>query len=159
MRRLTSIMTIALAVLAGSAAAQLPVEVHPTQTELLPSADAELAANKRLAFDFWREVMQARHVDKTSTYVADTYVGHSPAGNSGRDALVATVGHRPPAAVKATIDDLVSIVAERDLVVLAFRRELPDLEHEGPTYTTTSFEMLRITGGKIVEHWSYGTGD
>jgi predicted SnoaL-like aldol condensation-catalyzing enzyme len=157
MRRLTS--TIAVALLAGSAPAQLPVEVHPKQTELLPSADAQLAANKRLAFDFWREIMQARHVDKTSTYVADTYVEHDQARNSGRDALVATVGHRPPAPVTATIDDLVSIVAERDLVVLAFRRELPDLEHEGQTYTTTSFEMLRIAGGKIVEHWNYGTDD
>jgi predicted SnoaL-like aldol condensation-catalyzing enzyme len=157
MRRLTS--TIALALLAVSAAAQLPVEVHPRQTELLPSAAAELAANKRLAFDFWREVMQARHVDRTSTYVADTYVEHSPTGNSGREALVAAVGHRPPAPVKATIDDLVSIVAERDLVVLAFRRELPDLEHEGQTYTTTAFEMLRIASGKIVEHWNSGADD
>ena len=151
--------TVALALLAGSAAAQLPVEVHPKQTGLLPSADAQLAANKRLAFDFWREVMQARHVDKASTYVADTYVEHDPTGHNGRDALVATVGHRPPASVKATIDDLVSIVAERDLVVLAFRRELPDLEHEGQTYTTTWFEMLRIAGGKIVERWNYSTDD
>ena len=157
MRRLSS--TIALALLAGSAAGQLPVEVHPKQTDLLPSADAQLAANKRLAFDFWREVMQARHVDRASAYVATTYVEHDPTGNSGRDAFVATVGRRPPAPVKATIDDLVSIVAERDLVVLAFRRELPDLEHEGQTYTTTWFEMLRIAGGKIVERWNYSTDD
>ena len=152
MRRLTS--TIALALLAGSATAQLPVEAHPQQTNLLRSTDTQLAANKRLAFDFWREVMQARHVDETTTYVADTYVEHAPTGNSGRDALVATVGRRPPAPVQATIDELVSIVAERDLVVLAFRRELPDLEHEGQTYTTTAFELLRIAGGKIVEHWN-----
>jgi predicted SnoaL-like aldol condensation-catalyzing enzyme len=151
--------TVALALLAGSAAAQLPVEAHPKQTELLPSADMQLAANKQLAFDFWREVMQARHVDKASAYVADTYVEHDPTGNSGRNALVTTIGHRPPAPIKATLDDLVSIVAERDLVVLAFRRELPDLEHEGQTYTTTSFDMLRIAGGKVVEHWNYGTPD
>jgi predicted SnoaL-like aldol condensation-catalyzing enzyme len=151
--------TVALALLASSAAAQLPVEVHPKQSDLLPSADAQLAANKRLAYDFWREVMQARHVDKVSAYVADNYVEHDPTGHSGRDALVATVGHRPPAPIKATIDDLVSTVAERDLVVLAFRRELPDLEHEGQTYTTTWFEMLRIAAGKIVERWNYGTFD
>jgi len=157
MRRLCS--TIALALLAGSAAAQLPVEVHPNQTELLPSADAQLAANKRLAFDFWREIIQARHVDKASTYVAATYVEHDPTGDNGRDALVTTLGRRSPAPVRPMIDDLVSIVAERDLVVLAFRRELPDLEHEGQTYTTTSFEMLRVAGGKIVERWNYGTYD
>jgi predicted SnoaL-like aldol condensation-catalyzing enzyme len=151
--------TVALALLAGSAAAQLPVEVHPKQPDLLPSADEQLAANKRLAYDFWREVIQARHVDRASKYVADTYVEHDPTGNTGRDALVATLDHRPPAPVKSAIDDLVSIVAERDLVVLAFRRELPDLEHEGQAYTTTSFDMLRIAGGKIVEHWTYGPYD
>ncbi len=146
--------TVALALLAGSAAAQLPVEVHPKQPELLPSADVQLAANKRLAFDFWREVIQARHADKAGTYVADTFVDHDPTGAGGRAAFVAPAGHRPPEPVKATIDDLVSIVAERDLVVLAFRRVLPDLQHEGQTYTTTSFEMLRIAGGKIVERWA-----
>ena len=151
--------TVALALLAGVAAAQLPVEVHPKQTELLPSADAQVAANKRLAFDFWREVVQARHVDKANTYVAETFVEHDPTGASGRAAIVAAVGHRPPQAIKTTIDDLVSIVAERDLVVLAFRRVLPDLEHEGQTYTTTSFDMLRIAGGKVVEHWTYGPYD
>jgi predicted SnoaL-like aldol condensation-catalyzing enzyme len=151
--------TVALALLAGSAAAQLPVEVHPKQSDLLPSADAQLAANKRLAFDFWREVVQARHVDKASVYVADDYVEHDPTGSSGRAALAATVGHRPPAPIKPAIDDLVSIVAEHDLVVLVFRRELPDLEHEGQTYTTTWFEMLRIAAGKIVERWNYGPFD
>jgi len=157
MRRLTSI--IALVLLAGRAAAQLPVEAHPKQTDLLPSPDTQLAANKRLVFDFWREVVQAHHADKTSAYVADTYVEHDPSGNSGLDALAASIGRRPPAPVNATIDDLVSIVAERDLVVLAFRRELPDLEHEGQTYTTTTFEMLRVAGGKIVERWNSGADD
>ena len=49
----------AAALLAGSAGAQLPVEAHRNQAELLPSADAHLAANKRLVFDFWREVVDA----------------------------------------------------------------------------------------------------
>ncbi|MEO8465320.1 MAG: nuclear transport factor 2 family protein [Gammaproteobacteria bacterium] len=144
---------VAVALFAGSATAQLPVEVHRKQAELLPSTDTQLATNKRLAFDYWREVIQAHNVNKASTYVGDAYVEHD-VGSNGRDALVATVGRRPPLPVKATVDDLVSIVAERDLVVLAFRRVLPDLEHEGQTYTTTSFDMLRIAGGKIVEHWA-----
>ena len=151
--------TVALALLAGSATAQLPVEVHPKQTELLLSADVQLAANKRLAFDFWREVIQARRADKAGRYIADPYVEHDPTGAGGRAAFVAGIGRRPPEPVKDTIDDLVRIVAERDLVVLAFRRVLPDLEHEGQTYTTTSFHMLRIADGKIVEHWSSSAND
>ena len=49
------------------------------------------------------------------------------------------------------------MVAEGDLVVLGFRRTLPDLQNEGQTYTTTWFDMLRIENGKIAEHWDYGT--
>jgi predicted SnoaL-like aldol condensation-catalyzing enzyme len=143
------------ALFAGAAAAQLPVEAHRNQAELLPSPDAALAANKRLAFDFWREVVQARHVEKIADYVAADFVEHDAGGAGGRDAFRATVGAGAPLPVKGTIDDLVSIVAERDLVVLAFRRELPDLEHEGQTYTTTGFEMLRIAGGRIAERWSF----
>ena len=136
------------------------MEVHPNQTELLPSADTQLAANKRLAFDFWREVDRRR-----GTWTKRALTSPTPTSSTTRPATVAATRswrrsvRRPPQPVKATIDDLVSIVAERDLVVLAFRRVLPDLEHEGQTYTTTSFDMLRIAGGKIVEHWSSGADD
>ena len=152
-----NLCAVALILLWVPALAELPVEVHPNQLELLPSDDAQLATNKKLAFDFWREVVQARHVDRADAYLADDFVEHDPAAANGRDAFVAGVGHRPPEAVKATIDELVSLVAERDTVVLAFRRELPDLEHEGQTYTTTWFEMLRIDRGRIAERWNYGT--
>jgi predicted SnoaL-like aldol condensation-catalyzing enzyme len=149
----------ALLLLAGGATAQLPVEVHRNQAELLRSPDPALAANKRLVFDFWREVLQARHVDRAPEYLAESYVQHNPSVATGRAAFMEFFGRFPPAAVKPTIDDLVSIVAERDLVVLAFRRTLPDLEHEGQTYTTTWFDMFRVADGKIVEHWDYGTKD
>ena len=150
---------LAGALLAGAAGAQLPVEAHRHQAELLPSADAALSANKKLAFDFWREVVQARQLEKAADYLAASFVEHAPDGAGGGDAFRATVGSGAPVAVKSTLDDLVSIVAERDLVVLAFRRELPDLEHEGQTYTTTAFDMLRIAGGQIVEHWSSRSDD
>ena len=147
------------ALLALTATAQLPVEVHGNQPELLRSADPVLATNKKLVFDFWREVLQAHHVERAAEYLAEGYVEHNPNVATGRAAFTDFVGQSPREEVKATIDDLVSIVAERDLVVLAFRRELPDLENEGQTYTTTWFEMLRVADGKIVEHWDYGTKD
>ena len=47
-----------------------------------------------------------------------------------------------------------SIVAERDIVILAFAKQ-----HAGPNdpsqhYTTTWFDMFRVADGKIVEHWA-----
>lgn len=155
----TSLFVAAALLLGAAAQAQLPVEVHRRPHELLPSADAQLTANKKLVFDFWREVLQAHHVDRAPEYLADAYIQHNPNVATGRAAFVDFFGRFPPEPIKNTIDDLVSIVAERDLVVLAFRRELPDLAREGQTYTTTWFDMFRVTDGKIVEHWDYGTKD
>jgi len=137
------------------AAAQLPVEVHRNQTALLTNADATLAANKKLVFEFWREVLQAHHVERVAEYVAEGYVEH----DSAAGAFSERVRRLPPAPIKDTIDNLVTIVAERDLVVLAFRITLPDLEHEGQTYTTTGFDMFRVADGKIVEHWASSPTD
>ena len=56
-----------------------------------------------------------------------------------------------------TIDGLVAIVAEGDLVTMSFVRECQDPRNEGGTYTTTWFDMFRVTDGMITEHWDYGT--
>jgi predicted SnoaL-like aldol condensation-catalyzing enzyme len=153
----TLLLLASVLTLEATAVAQLPVEVHRAPLELLQSDDPELAANKKLVFDFWREVVEARHVDRAAQYLAEDYIQHNPNVATGRDAFVEFFGQSPPQPIKDTIDDLVRIVAEDDVVVLAFRRELPDLAREGQTYTTTWFDMFRIADGKIVEHWDYGT--
>jgi predicted SnoaL-like aldol condensation-catalyzing enzyme len=142
------------ALLAAAAQAQLPVEIHRDQLALLASDDARLAANKKLVFDFWREIRQAHNVERAAELMAEGYVEHDPNLPTGRAAFVRSLDRLPKQPVKATIDDLVTIVAERDLVVLAFRRELPDLAEEGQTYTTTAYDTFRIADGKIAEHWS-----
>jgi predicted SnoaL-like aldol condensation-catalyzing enzyme len=153
----TKALLLAAALLAGPAAAQLPVEVHPNQQQLLASDNPKLAANKKLVFDFWREVFQSRNVERAPEFMAENYLQHNPTVPTGRAAFMTFFSQFPKQPVKPTIDDLVSIVAEGDLVVLAFRRTLPDLQNEGQTYTTTWFDMLRIENGKIAEHWDYGT--
>ena len=143
--------------LAVPAFAQLPVEIHPNQQQLLASKDPALAANKKLVFDFWREVFQARNVERAPEFMAESYMQHNPNVPTGRAAFMKFFGQSPQQPVKPTIDDLVSMVAEGDLVVLGFRRTLPDLQNEGQTYTTTWFDMFRLENGKIAEHWDYGT--
>src|SRR5689334_6822060 len=124
---LLALISLISPLVATNAAAQLPVEVHPTQTELLASADPTLAANKKLVFDFWRTVMQAHETERAAEFVAEGYVRHGAEVEPGLAGLAESIGRLPRAALKPTIDELVAIVAERDLVTLAFRRKLPDL--------------------------------
>jgi predicted SnoaL-like aldol condensation-catalyzing enzyme len=154
--RIVVLLAIGL-MLEAAAVAQLPVEAHRNPQALLPSADPQLAANKKLVFDFWREVVQARHVDRAPLYLAEDYIQHNANIATGRAAFIELFSRSPPQPIKQTIDELVYIVAEGPVVVLAFREELPDLAREGQTYTTTRFDMFRIADGKIVEHWDTGT--
>jgi predicted SnoaL-like aldol condensation-catalyzing enzyme len=158
MRTLLQLFAIGLALMLGfgTALGQVPVEVHPDQHALLESDDPQLRANKRLVFDFWREVFQARNMAVAPQYMSEDYIQHNPTVPTGRQAFMDFFGRFERRPVKPAIDDLVTLVAERDLVVLAFRREYPDPRDPGETYTTTWFDMFRIEDGKIAEHWDYG---
>ncbi|HEV8691682.1 MAG TPA: nuclear transport factor 2 family protein [Ideonella sp.] len=122
---------------------------------LLASPDARLAQNKRLVYDFWREVFEAGHLELAEKYMAEGYVQHNPNVPTGRAAFVEFFGRfKKPGAIQAQVAaPLVSITAEGNLVVLGFVRELPDPKEPGRKYTTTWFDMFRIEGGKIAEHW------
>ena len=139
-----------------AAAAQVPVQPAADHEMLLASPDPVLRATKRLVYDFWREVFEAGHVAQADKYVAESYIQHNPNVPTGRAAMVGFISRRNPtpkpveARVKAP---LVSIVAERDIVVLSFVREHPEPQDGTRKYTTTWFDMFRIENGKIVEHW------
>ncbi len=152
--------TLKLALLAvllagGVARAQLPVVPTANQAALLASADPALAANKKLVFDFWREVFEAGHMDLAEKYMAETYIQHNPNVATGRAAFVAffTQFVKPKAIQPRIAAPLVTIVAEGDKVILSFVREITDPKDATKKYTTTWFDMFRIESGKIAEHW------
>jgi predicted SnoaL-like aldol condensation-catalyzing enzyme len=144
-------------IISSPALAQLPVKTVTDQQALLKSSDPKLAANKKLVFDFWTEVFQTRDMTKAPVYMREDYMQHNPIAATGRAPFMKIFGSFPKQPKKNTIDDLVSLVAEGDLVVLAFKRECKNVDKPGETYTTTWFDMLRIEDGKIAEHWDYGT--
>lgn len=151
---------ILIAVLLGAAialpsSAQVPVTPAPDHAVLLQSADPQLARNKRLVYDFWREVFEAGHLDRADRYLAEGYIQHNPNVPTGRAAFVEFFGKvRKPRPIEPKVTaPLVAITAEGDLVVLSFVREQPDPKDPSKKYTTTWFDMFRIEGGKIAEHW------
>ena len=151
------VLAAAVAAFAVSAAvnAAEPVVATPAKDQLkfLESKDPQLAANKKLVWDMWRTFLSAHHIDAADTYLAPEYHQHNPNAETGRDGVKAyfTALKLAPIDVPDSIDGLISMVAERDLVTLALKREYKD--KDGKPYTTTWFDMFRISNGKIVEHW------
>ncbi|MEO3691843.1 nuclear transport factor 2 family protein [Roseateles paludis] len=141
------------------AAAQVPVTPAPDHAALLASPDAKLAANKRLVYDFWREVFEAGHLELADKYMAETYIQHNPMVPTGRAAFVEFFGRfkKPGPIAPKVAAPLVTITAEGDIVVLSFVREGKDAKDPTKTYTTTWFDMFRIENGKIAEHWDPAT--
>ena len=141
----------ALAIAPLAASAQLPVQAAADQSALLASADPRLAANKKLVYDFWREVFEAGHMDLAEKYMAEGYIQHNPNVPTGRAAFVAFFTQFvKPKAIQPTIQaPVVTMVAEGDKVIITFVRPTG----EGKKATTTWFDMFRIENGRIAEHW------
>lgn len=154
-----SLLAGLIASAAMPALAQLPVVAAPDHAALLASADPQLAKNKRLVYDFWREVFEAGHLELAEKYMAEDYIQHNPSVPTGRAAFVEFFGKlKKPRAIEAKVAaPLVSITAEGDLVVLSFVREVADPKDASKKYTTTWFDMFRIANGKIAEHWDPAT--
>ncbi|MDN5923900.1 MAG: nuclear transport factor 2 family protein [Xanthomonadales bacterium] len=132
-----------------------PVHVAVDQQALLASANPKLAANKQLVYDFWRVVFEGCHLDQADKYLSKGYIQHNPTVPTGRAGFVTFLSqYCQPKPIASTIQaKLISIVAERDMVVLSFANQHADPKHPGKTYTSTWFDMFRIADGKIAEHW------
>ena len=144
-----------LVALSLPAMAQIAVTPAADQAALLTSPDPKLALNKRLVYDFWREVFEAGHLELAEKYMAESYIQHNPNVPTGRAAFVEFFSRfKKPQAIQPKVGaPLVAIVAEGDLVVLSFVRAAADPKSPDQRPTTTWFDMFRIENGKIAEHW------
>lgn len=128
------------------------------QADLLQASDPKLAANKKVAYDFFRNILRGRRLDQTDQYMTEGYIQHNPnadTGMAGFKAYFSALGGEAP--IPERLDGLVAIQAEGDYVTLSFVREYDDPNIPGAKYTTTWFDMFRIVDGKIVEHWDSAT--
>jgi predicted SnoaL-like aldol condensation-catalyzing enzyme len=156
--KITRVMAVAAVVLlSGVTHAQSPVQPARDQLGLLESADPILAKNKRLVFDYFREVLEAGRPELLSRYLAKDFIQHDPNMTGDEKSFAALIKSREPTprpAESRLRSPLVTIVAERDLVVMVFLKTLPVPGAETKVYTTTSNEIYRIERGKIKEHWA-----
>ena len=143
------------------ALAQVPTQKYiGDQHDLIKSNDAKLAAQKKLVFDFWREVLEARHVDLAEKYMTESYIQHNPNVPNGRKAIVDFFSTVPPKTIEPYVKaPLITILSEGDLVTMAFVEERNKSKDKSNTYKTTWFDMFRIENGKIAEHWDCAVKD
>jgi predicted SnoaL-like aldol condensation-catalyzing enzyme len=138
---------VALVMLAGAA---LLAEAGPMT--------AKERANLAFVLDWWREVLQARHLDLAPKYQAENYIQHNVNVPTGRAGFVQFFG-RLGAPVNPIPDKLanppVVQFAKGDFVVLVWEREGKDPADPSKMYKYNTYDMLRIEKGKVQEHWDY----
>lgn len=154
MRKLALLSTLIFAI-ALPARAQLPVEGNPDHERLLASADPVLAANKRLVYDFQREVLEGGHLELAEKYLSEHYIQHNPNVPTGRAGFVAFLSQfSKPGVIAARVKTpIVNITAEGDIVVISYRSLTPNPADKTKPATTTWFDMFRVENGKLAEHW------
>jgi len=152
------LIAVAMTFISGPQAL-VPVTPNADHDKMLASTDPRVGANKRLVYDFWREVFEAGHMELAPKYMAESYIQHNPMVPTGRDAFVEFFSKiaKPRPIADRVAAPLVAIVAEGDLVVLVFAREAPDPKDASKKYSTTWFDMFRVENGKIAEHWDPAT--
>jgi predicted SnoaL-like aldol condensation-catalyzing enzyme len=149
---------LACAALSSPLFAAIPVTPAKDQSEFLKSHDPKLAANKKIAYDFYRIVLRGLRLDQADKYMREDYIQHNPnadTGMAGFKAYFTKLGGPKP--IPDTLPDLVAIQAEGDYVTLSLVRTYDDPVNKGEKYTSTWFDMFRIQDGKIAEHWDNAT--
>ena len=147
---------IALLFVQQIALAGLPVLPAQDQQKLLVSLNPKLEANKKLVYDFTRIILSGRRLERAKEFLTEDYIQHNPNVETGLkgflDFFSQLGGPRP---IPETVNGLVSIQAEGDMVTLSFVNDSKDAA--GNAYSTTWFDMFKVENGKITEHWDCDT--
>jgi predicted SnoaL-like aldol condensation-catalyzing enzyme len=86
-------------------------------------------------------------------YLDPIYVQHNPNAATGRDGFKEYFAKRPDSAIDTFLEDeIITVVAEGDLVVQVLQEERPHPD-TGETYYVAWVDMFRMEGGRIFEHW------
>jgi len=161
MRRSIQILAGSLILGCATLQAQEAVTAHPDPESLFTSTDPKLHANKQVAYKIVKELLESGHWDRAPKYITREYIQHNPLAASGLDSVMnffINVAKAKPKPIPEKMQTkVVSVLAEGDLVVVSFVRELPDPKDPSKTYTTTWFDMWRFKDGKADEHWDPAT--
>ncbi|HXP83333.1 MAG TPA: ester cyclase [Bryobacteraceae bacterium] len=134
--------------------AQTPVTAVPDPEALVKDADPKLEANKRLIYNLFREILEARHMELADKYLAPNFIQHNPNAADGLDALKKYFANSKAQPIAPKLKrPIVAMIAEGDMVAVFTPSERTDPKDKTKKYTTTGFDLYRIQNGRVVEHW------
>ncbi len=129
--------------------------INPATAPQTAPMTAREKKNLQTVLAWWREVIQARHLDLAANFQAEDYIQHNPNIPTGRAAFVEMFGRRPainPIPAKLDPEPVVR-GAKGDYVWLIWEREDKDPRNPANTYHYNTFDVVRLENGKIQEHW------
>jgi len=59
------------------------VKPLPTRPRCSSARPPQLAADKKIAYDFFRVLLRGRHLDQAEKYMKDDYIQHNPNADTG----------------------------------------------------------------------------
>lgn len=154
MKKLLSYLVL-LSAFAIPAFGQEAVVGKPDAESLFTSPDPNLNANKQVAYNILKVLLEANQWDRAGEFIAEDYIQHNPNARNGLPAVVEFFTQ--VLKVKATpVPEklgmpVADVMAEGDLVTVIYPRK--EKGPEGKEYTTAWFDTWRIKDGKAVEHW------
>jgi predicted SnoaL-like aldol condensation-catalyzing enzyme len=152
--RIHCVFFLIIATLFATAVAhpQEPVNPAADVDSLFRDSNPKLNENKQVVYHIEKDLLQCNHWDEAEKWLTERYIQHNPLVASGRAAVVKFFGSRPKAAACGKLTaSVVAVLADGDLVTVVTVANRKD--SKGEPYTTTWFDMWRITDGKADEHW------
>jgi len=135
-----------------------PIGAESINPPTTPQASSRMTAqekrNRDFVLDYYREVIQSRHMELASKYFG-AYIQHNPNIPTGPSGIIGMFGQRPP--VNPMPDKLnpspVVSGAKGDFAWVVWEREEKDPRDPSKTYHYNFFDLFRFQNGKLEEHW------
>jgi predicted SnoaL-like aldol condensation-catalyzing enzyme len=117
---------------------------------------ARQQANIDLVMAMWDGVIYQADRAAVLRYVHPDYKQHNPNVLPGREGvlqLVELIANPVPGIEPAARKTFNRAVAQGDMVVIIWDQDQPDPHNPGETYVGQAFDMFRVAGSQVVEHW------
>lgn len=129
------------------------------------AADASNQAKTQLAMDFMRDIRQATFVEHdpvkvravAERYMTADYLQHSAGYGAGREGFIermSALAAQTKGQPSMPALQIVYAQADGDLVVWVSKTSRPDEKSPGKQVELLQFNMVRVAGDKLAEHWS-----